>query len=192
MSAPRIIAGRHRGRRLLVPPGLAVRPSAERLREALFSMLEHRQPPLAGARFLDLFAGSGAIGLEALSRGAASLTLVEADRQATAAIRHNIEKLGEGQRARLLVADATRLPQPRETFDIAYLDPPYGSGLALPALTGLLAQGWLDGDWLAVVELEAKEALSAPAGCRLVEERRYGAGRIVLLRPEGVEAAIGA
>lgn len=188
MTAPRIIAGRHRGRRLEVPPGDSVRPSAERLREALFAMLEHRRPPLAGARFLDLFAGSGAIGLEALSRGAAEVLLVEVDRQAAGAIRRNIEKLGVGGSAALLIADATRLPVPRERFDIAYLDPPYGSGLAEPALAGLLAAGWLAADWLAVVELAAREPFTPPAASRVVDERRYGAGRIVLLRP-AAEAA---
>jgi len=175
-----------------VPPGELVRPSAERLREALFAMLEHRAPGLAGARFLDLFAGSGAIGLEALSRGAARVTLVEADRRAALAIRHNIEKLGEGDRARLLVADATRLPRAHEPFDLAYLDPPYGSGLAAPALAGLSALGWLAGSWLGVVELAAGEAFAVPPGTRVEDERRYGAGRIVLLRPQGeADAASG-
>ncbi len=182
MSPPRIIAGRHRGRRLEVPPGLAVRPTAERLREALFSILQHQQPPLAGAHFLDLFAGSGAVGLEALSRGAARLTAVEVDRTAAAALRHNIETLGETARARLLVADATRLPSAAEPVDIVYLDPPYGSGLATPALASLLAGGWLQRGSLAVVELAAREAFQASLGFTIEDERRYGAGRIVRLR----------
>jgi 16S rRNA (guanine966-N2)-methyltransferase len=182
LSPPRIIAGRHRGRRLEVPKGLAVRPSAERLREALFSILEHQDPPLAGARFLDLFAGSGAVGLEALSRGAARLVAVEADRAAAAALRRNVEKLGEGLRCRLVTGDATRLPRTNEPFDIAYLDPPYGSGLAAAALASLAAGGWLAPAALVVVELAAREAMAAPAGLAVEDERRYGAGRIVLLR----------
>ncbi len=182
MSPPRIIAGRYRGRRLEVPAGQAVRPSAERLREALFSMLAHRQA-LAGARFLDLFAGSGAVGLEAVSRGAAELVLVEADRAAAAAIRRNIAKLGLGDAARLLAGDATRLPRATAPFDIVYLDPPYHSGLALPALASLVAGGWLADDAVVVVELAAREPFAAPAGFAFEAERRYGAGRIVLLHP---------
>lgn len=189
MSPPRIIAGHHRGRRLEVPAGLAVRPTAERLREALFSILQHQRPALAGARFLDLFAGSGAVGLEALSRGAAQLTAVESDRSAVAALRRNIEKLGESDRARLVVGDATRLPRATEPADLVYLDPPYLSGLALLALQSLLDRGWLRPTTLVIVELAAKEPFTAPPSFMLEEERRYGAGRIVLLRPAETSAA---
>lgn len=182
MSPPRIIAGRHRGRRLEVPPGDTVRPSAERLREALFNMLEHGQPALRGCRFLDLFAGSGAVGLEALSRGAAAVCLVEADRRAAAAARRNVEKLGETDRVRLVVADATRLPPAGEAFAIAYLDPPYDSGLAPACLARLAAGGWLAEEALVGVEIAAREVLAAPPGFAVFDERRYGAGRIVRLR----------
>jgi 16S rRNA (guanine966-N2)-methyltransferase len=182
LSPPRIIAGRHRGRRLEVPAGLTVRPSAERLREALFSILEHRDPPLLGARFLDLFAGSGAVGLEALSRGAARLVLVEADRTAASALRRNVEKLGETERARLITGDATRLPRAAEPFDIVYLDPPYAGDLAGAALASLRAGGWLAPAALVVVELAAKASFAPPRGFMTEEARRYGAGRIVLLR----------
>ena len=184
MSPPRIIAGKHRGRRLEVPKGQTVRPSAERLREALFSILEHQEPKLDGALFLDLFAGSGAVGLEALSRGAARLVAVEADREAAAALRRNIEKLGEAERCRLVLGDATRLARTAEPFDIVYIDPPYASGLALPALASLVTGGWLSEASLVIVELAAKEAFAAPAGFAVENERRYGAGRIVLLRAD--------
>ncbi len=145
-------------------------------------MLEHGQPALRGCRFLDLFAGSGAIGLEALSRGAAELCLVEVDRRAAAAARRNVETLGETARTRLVVADATRLPPAGEPFAIAYLDPPYGSGLAPACLAGLAAGGWLAAEALVVVEIAAREALAAPPGFVPFDERRYGAGRIVRLR----------
>ncbi len=145
-------------------------------------MLEHGQPALRGCKFLDLFAGSGAIGLEALSRGAAGLCLVEADRPVAGAARRNIEKLGETERARLVVADATRLPPAGESYDIAYLDPPYDSGLAPACLAGLAAGGWLAAEALVVVEVAAREALAAPPGFVVFDERRYGAGRIVRLR----------
>jgi 16S rRNA (guanine966-N2)-methyltransferase len=183
LSPPRIIAGQHRGRRLEVPAGSIVRPSAERLREALFSSLEHREPRLRGARFLDLFAGSGAVGLEALSRGAARLVLVEADRTALAALRRNLEKLGESDRARVIAGDATRLPRATEPFDLVYLDPPYAGDLAALALASLRAGGWLAPAALVVVECAAKAPLAPPPGFAVEEERRYGAGRIVLLRP---------
>lgn len=182
MSAPRIIAGKHRGRRLEVPAGDRVRPTAERLREALFSILQHRTPPLAGARFVDLFAGSGAVGLEALSRGAAQLTAVESDRTAAAAFRRNVEKLGERDRVGLVVGDATRLARAAAPADLVYLDPPYQSGLAAAALQSLESGGWLSEATLVIVELAAKEPFTPPAGFTVEDERRYGAGRIVLLR----------
>ena len=181
VSPPRIIAGRHRGRRLEVPAGTVVRPSAERLREAVFSMLEHRPPGIAGRCFLDLFAGSGAIGLEALSRGAARLIAVEADRAVAAALRRNLAKLGESERARLLIGDATRLPRATAPADIVYLDPPYESGLAAPALASLIAGGWLAEGALVVVELAAREGFEVSTCFTAIDERRYGAGRIVLL-----------
>jgi 16S rRNA (guanine966-N2)-methyltransferase len=181
VSPPRIIAGRHRGRRLEVPAGTVVRPSAERLREAVFSMLEHRPPGISGVCFLDLFAGSGAIGLEALSRGAAKLIAVEADRAVAAAFRRNLAKLGESDRARLLIGDATRLPRATDPADIAYLDPPYGSGLAAPALASLWAGGWLAQGSLVVIELGSREGFEVSPGFTVGDERRYGAGRIVLL-----------
>ena len=185
MSPPRIIAGKHRGRRLEVPAGDKVRPTAERLREALFSILQHREPPLAGARFVDLFAGSGAVGLEALSRGAGHLTAIESDRTAAAVLRRNIEKLGESERVRLVLGDATRLARPPEPADLVYLDPPYLSGLAVPALESLDARGWLGPTTLVIVELAAEEPFTPLPRFTLEDERRYGAGRIVLLRPMG-------
>jgi 16S rRNA (guanine966-N2)-methyltransferase len=108
--------------------------------------------------------------------------LVEADRRAAAVARRNIEKLGETARARLVVADATRLPPVGEPFAIAYLDPPYGSGLVLACLNALEAGGWLMAEALVVVEIAAREALAPPPGFIPLDERRYGAGRIVRLR----------
>jgi 16S rRNA (guanine966-N2)-methyltransferase len=192
LSPPRIIAGKHRGRRLEVPAGDRVRPTAERLREALFSILQHQAPPLAGARFVDLFAGSGAVGLEALSRGAGQLTAVESDRTAAAALRRNVEKLGENGRVRLVVGDATTLVRAAEPADIVYLDPPYLSGLAAAALQSLDARGWLSPATLVIVELAAKEPFTAPPSFTVDDERRYGAGRIVLLRPMGSQGAASA
>jgi 16S rRNA (guanine966-N2)-methyltransferase len=183
----RIIAGRHRGRRLAVPDGLDVRPTSDRAREALMSILEHGEPPLVGARFLDLFAGSGAVGLEARSRGAAEVLLVEQAREAQAAIRANIAALGEGEAVTLRAGHVARLGPAHEPFDIVFLDPPYGSGLAGPALTGLIAGGWVASGARIVVELAAGEPFVLCAGLELESERRYGRGRFVFLRCEPTE-----
>ena len=182
----RIIGGRHRGRRLVAPSGLAVRPTGERAREALFSILEHGSPPLRGSRFLDLFAGSGAVGLEALSRGATEVLLLDQAGSAIEAITANLETLGETGRARVLRADACRLGPAPHPFDIAFLDPPYGSGLLAPALHRLLTGGWLTADARIVGEIASREILPAVPGLLVEEERRYGAARFVFLRrPEG-------
>lgn len=178
----RIIAGRHRGRRLTAPAGLEVRPTAERAREALMSILEHGTPPLRDARVLDLFAGTGAVALEALSRGARLALLVERDRRAQAAIRANVMRLGEGERARLLPLDATRLGPAAHPFEIAFLDPPYRSGLAAPALASLRAGGWLVPAARVVVERPAAERSPAIDGFTVDDERRYGAAAFLFLR----------
>jgi 16S rRNA (guanine966-N2)-methyltransferase len=146
-------------------------------------ILEHGTPALADRRFLDLFAGTGAVGLEAASRGAEAVLLVENDPAAVAAIRKNIEHLGETGRVRLLIADASRLGPAREPFDIVFLDPPWRSGLAGSALEALLAGGWIARQGRIVVELAASEPFEPPEGLEVEEERRYGRTRFVFLRP---------
>jgi 16S rRNA (guanine966-N2)-methyltransferase len=185
----RIVGGRHRGRRLLAPPGEAVRPTSDRAREALFDILSHGDFAAAGVPFadnavLDAFAGTGAYGLEALSRGAAEAVFIERDRDALAILRRNVEALGEGTHARIFPADATRPPRADRRCAVAFLDPPYKSGLAAPALAALDAAGWLAADALAVVEVAAREGFASPAGYTLVDERVYGAARLVLFRRE--------
>ena len=127
----------------MAPAGLDVRPTSDRAREALFNILEHGLPPLRGCRFLDVFAGTGAVALEALSRGAARAVLIETARPAQAAIRANIEGVRETARAGLHAVDATRLGRSTDEFDIVFLDPPYRSGLLEPALRRLVDGGWL-------------------------------------------------
>jgi 16S rRNA (guanine966-N2)-methyltransferase len=178
----RIIAGRHRGRRLVAPAGLAVRPTGDRAREALFAILEHGEPPLLGARFLDLFAGTGAIGLEAISRGAAMALLVEQDAAALRAAAANRDRLGEERTVAILRADASRLGRATQPFDIVFLDPPYGGGLAEPTLAALLAGGWLARGARVICELAANEPLAPPDGLALEDERRYGRTRFAFLR----------
>jgi 16S rRNA (guanine966-N2)-methyltransferase len=183
----RIVAGRHRGRRLLAPSGETVRPTSDRAREALFDILSHGRLaadgiPFAEAAVLDAFAGTGALGLEALSRGAAGAVFIEQDREALAIVRKNIEALGESARARIIPGDATRPPRAHLACTVAFLDPPYRSGLAGPALAALAAAGWLAPDALAVVEFAAREHFAPPAGFTVVDERVYGAARLVFLR----------
>lgn len=179
----RIVAGRHRGRRLDVPAGLAVRPTSERAREALFDILEHgRFGGCAEAHVLDAFAGTGALGLEALSRGARFVTFLEADRTARAVLLRNIAALGETARSLVLAADALHPPPARAPATLAFLDPPYAEDAAAPALVALHEAHWLAPDALVVIELAARRPFAPPAGFTLVEERRYGAARLVFLR----------
>ena len=170
----RLIAGRWRGRTLEAPPGLATRPTSDRVREALFSMLASRFGSFEGLRVADLFAGSGALGLEALSRGAAHCVFVDKDRGAIEAIRANMAALGAAGEVLPGVAEHVRIAGP---LDLAFLDPPYGSGLAAPALERLP----LAPSGLASVETERREAI-AVGGFEEEAVRVYGKARITLLR----------
>jgi 16S rRNA (guanine966-N2)-methyltransferase len=188
----RIIAGKHRGRALDAPEGRAVRPTSDRAREALFDILAHGRfadrPICEGARVLDAFAGTGALGLEALSRGAAQASFIEKDRVALQALRANIGYLGEERNAAVLPGDALNPPKAAAPVSLAFLDPPYGEDVAAAALAALAAAGWLAPDALAVVEIAAKQTLDPPPGFTLLEERRYGAARLVFLRFTGRDA----
>ncbi len=179
----RIVAGAHRGRALVAPKGHSTRPTADRVRQALFNILEHAAwaPDLDGARVADLFAGSGALGLEALSRGAASCVFVDRDAGAREAIARNVAALGLGDRCEILDADATRLPK-RSPVDLVFLDPPYTEGLARPAQQALLDSGWLAPQALAVVEVGAKETTPTTSGYTLLDERSWGAAKVLFLQ----------
>ena len=131
---------------------------------------------------LDAFAGTGALGLEALSRGAAQATFIEKDRAALAALSANIAALGEEKRAAILRGDACAPPPAASPASLAFLDPPYKQDLAAPALAALAARGWLAAGALVVVEVAARQKLEPPPGFTLLEERRYGAARLVFLR----------
>ncbi|MDA8230851.1 MAG: 16S rRNA (guanine(966)-N(2))-methyltransferase RsmD [Magnetospirillum sp.] len=179
----RIIAGRHRGRRLAAPAGRNARPTSDRAREALFNILAHWDGvTLDGARVIDCFAGTGALGLEALSRGARHATFVESDPASLAALDDNIATLGERQSTTVIRVDATRLPPAELPCQVAFLDPPYHSALAGPCLTALIHGGWLEKDGFAVVEVAAKEAFAPPPMVQILDERTYGAARLVFLR----------
>jgi len=185
----RIVAGKHRGRRIAVPEGHDVRPTSDRAREALFNILEHGRftvdgtSPLIDARVLDVFAGSGALGLEALSRGAAHLTCIENSATARAALRANAKTLGETARVTVVQADAAKPPTAAgRPCNLVFLDPPYGSGLGALALTALAASGWVAEGAVCVVEMAANEDFEAPRGFALTDTRRYGKATLVLLR----------
>jgi len=185
----RIVGGSHRGRRLVAPPGELVRPTSDRAREALFNILSHGKFAAEGSPFaerpvLDAFAGTGAFGLEALSRGAGAAAFIESDREALAVLRRNIAALGEEDRAQIVAGDATRPPRAAFACAVAFLDPPYRSGLAAPALGALAAAGWLTPDALAIIEVASREELPLPAGFTIMDERIYGAARLVFLRRE--------
>jgi 16S rRNA (guanine966-N2)-methyltransferase len=187
----RIVGGSHRGRRLSAPPGAAVRPTGDRVREALFDILSHGRfarngNPFAAAAVLDAFAGTGAFGLEALSRGATEAVFIERDAAALAALRRNVDSLGETARVRIIPGDATRPPRADRACAIVFLDPPYGSGLASPALAALAAAGWLAPAALAVIEIAARERLAAAGSFSILDERVYGAARLVVLGRGGV------
>jgi len=181
----RIVGGRFRGRRLAAPRSPAIRPTSDRLREALFNILAHSYgDPVTGARVLDLFAGTGALGLEALSRGAAFALFVDQGAAARALIRQNVATLGLGGATRIYRRDATKLGpvHPLAPFSLAFLDPPYGKGLAEQALASARDGRWLAPEALVVVEEAAHAGLKAPEGFEELERRRYDDTELVFLR----------
>jgi 16S rRNA (guanine966-N2)-methyltransferase len=172
----------------VAPKGQSTRPTADRTRQALFNILEHAawSPDLEGLRVIDLFAGSGALGLEAISRGAAFALFVETADDARGAIRDNIEAMNLFGQTRVHRRDATDLgrrpPGDGAPFDIAFLDPPYGAGLGTKSLTSLADGGWLAPDALAVVERGPTDAPSEAAGFERIDERAWGLARVDFLR----------
>lgn len=187
-AAMRIVGGQHKGRAISAPAGRDTRPTGDRAREAVFNILAHApwSAGIEGRRVLDLFAGSGALGLEAMSRGAAFALFVETDAAARGAIRDNIEALGLFGTTRIHRRDATDLGvKPAglgDPFDLVFLDPPYGKGLGERALAGLGDGGWITPDALIMLEVGADETPSLPA-FETLDERAYGAARVSFLRP---------
>jgi 16S rRNA (guanine966-N2)-methyltransferase len=182
----RIVSGLHRGRVLVAPKGHSTRPTADRTRQAMFNVLEHAawSPGLRDRRVLDLFAGSGALGLEALSRGARSCVCIDLDEDARAAIGRNALALGLTDAVAIRRADATRLgPRPDPApFDLAFLDAPYGMGLSEPALAGLARHHWLAPEAIVVVERGVGETPLEAPGYETLDSRDWGAARIYFLK----------
>lgn len=178
----RIVAGKHRGRRLATPGGRNVRPTSDRVREALFSILTQGTAVLpSDTRVLDAFAGSGALGLEALSRGAGFASFMDSDRQSINLINQNLIDLDEHSRATVLQRNATSPGQTDAPFDLVFLDPPYREGLAPLSLEALRQAGWVAPGARIVIELSKKESIEVSEGYSLDTERTYGNTRIVIL-----------
>lgn len=186
--ALRIVAGRFRGKVLTAPEGEATRPTSDRARQAVFNILEHADwsPGLVDLRVIDLFAGSGALGFEALSRDAAYCLFVETDPDARGAIRDNADAMGLFGVTRIHRRDCTDLGlKPAgdgEPFDLAFLDPPYRKGLGEKALSGLLSGGWLSPSAICVWERAVDEPPVAVAGFEVLDNRIYGAAQVTFLR----------
>lgn len=186
----RIDSGAHKGKKLVVPEGRDVRPTADRARQAIFNILVHGDNVVRDARVLDAFAGSGALGLEALSRGAASLVAFDSDAASLKAIRANVAGCREEARTSVQTADATRPPAARSfgekaPADLVFLDPPYGKDLVPTSLSALDKNGWIASGAIIVAEMDRRDPFDPPAGYELVTDRAYGKARIVILRKGG-------
>ena len=179
----RIVGGRLRGRPLAGPSSDQIRPTSDRLRESLFNILEHNYGGVTNLRVVDLFAGTGALALEALSRGARFALLVDDGAEARALIRENVESLGLGGATRVFRRNARKLGDAPhgDRFDLAFLDPPYARGLAEPALAALRDGGWLKPGATVIVEEAANVAVAPTRGYTLCEDRRFGDTRILIL-----------
>ena len=181
----RIVGGRLKGRSLASPASRDIRPTADRLRESLFNILIHAyDDPIGGARVLDLFAGTGALGIEAISRGAKFALFVDNGAEARALMRNNVEALGLGGVTKVYRRDATQLgpAHPVEPFSLVFLDPPYAMGLADKALASLRDGGWLTPGALLIVEEAKAAAFTAPEGFEELERRAYDDTELVFLR----------
>ncbi len=200
----RITGGKWRGKSIEARPERTLRPTSSMVREAIFNLLRHgkflyEEDYIADAnpsrveerRVLDLFCGTGALALEALSRGAAQITLVDQDRQTLAMARHNVENLGAESLAKFIRNDSTKLPRSAQTYDLVFIDPPYNQNLAGKALQNLLKNHWLEQGALVVVEQSKKDAPIQLNDMQLLSDRLYDKTRILVLQyqPEETEAS---
>jgi 16S rRNA (guanine966-N2)-methyltransferase len=184
----RIVGGRFRGKQLRPPSDAGIRPTSDRTRESVFNILMSRLGPnLDGLKVLDLFAGTGALGLEALSRGAAGVTIVDTGAEARGLIRDHIEAFGAGGVAKLLRRDATQLGSAGTfgPFDLVFLDPPYGKRLGELALAALRDGRWLAPGATLVLEESTDAAVALPPGFVLDDRRVYGAAAVHIISPAG-------
>lgn len=178
----RIIAGKFKGRRLTVPKGMDIRPTTDQMRERLFSMLNHaRYPNIQGARVADLFAGTGALGLEALSRGAKEVVFVEKSASSITTLKSNITTLGAVAETHIHQGNAQILPLATEPYSFIFMDPPYRQGLVEPTLKNIITNKWLAKGGVIVCELATDETLTLPPELTLIDERTQGQQRVLFL-----------
>ena len=180
----RIIGGRHRGRRIGGPTNLSVRPTSDRARESLFNIIANKQfgSLPKGKAVLDVFAGTGALGFEALSRGAGEVCFIEWSKSAGRIIKQTACELGESNNINLLARDATRLGQANRSFDLILMDAPYMSGNSETCLHALAKGGWLGKKCICCIELGKQETLEAGDEFEVITQRNYGAAQFVILR----------
>lgn len=189
----KVTAGKHRGRKIESLAGKEVRPTTGFLREAVFNILMHgrfggENSPIIGHRVVDVFCGTGAMGFEALSRGAAHITLIDQNPKAIAAARMTAERFKEEQNVAFVRSDSANVPKAPRPCMLAFIDPPYGTGLAGKALASLISGGWLAKDAVVVVEQAKQEKpFEVPESCELLDERVYNITRIYLLRFKGTD-----
>jgi len=191
----RVIGGKWRGRTLAAPEGRDIRPTGDRVREAIFNIVEHGRhtegggSPIPGAVALDGFAGTGAMGIEALSRGAAKAYFLEKEPASLAVLETNLADCGAA--TVMLKADCLAPPPATESCGLVFLDPPYGQDMAVPALAALTDAGWIADGALCVVEIGRKDRFDAPDGFETLDDRRYGAARVILLTRRAQTASTG-
>lgn len=184
----RIVGGAFKGRRLVAPEGRDVRPTSDRVRESIFNILEHASfsPGLTNASVIDVFAGTGALGLEAMSRGATTVTFIENDDRSRSTILKNAGTLGKARAIHVLRLDATRLPPPPRAANcpatLAFLDAPYDQDISGPTLLSLNGRGWINADTLCIVESPSKTEFEAPRGFEILDQRKYGAAMISFVK----------
>ena len=187
-SLMRIVGGKHRGRRLTSPKSMSIRPTSDRARESLFNIIAHKNygglPK--GKTVLDVFAGTGALGFEALSRGAREVHFIEWGKSATKIIQQTACDLDETSKIKLLICDATQPGPATQFFDLVLMDAPYMSGQSELCLQALAVGGWLGKKCICCVELAKKEPFQASTGFTILDQRNYGAASIVILRWNGV------
>jgi 16S rRNA (guanine966-N2)-methyltransferase len=185
----RIITGKHRGRKIEIGPdnGKNIRPTSDFARESIFNILNHGRLGLShhavvDARVLDCFCGTGALGLEALSRGAAHVTFMDKSRDAMAICHHNVSKFKEERACALTLGDASKLGLATGVYSLVFIDPPYFSQLIEPTLAGLLRGKWLAEDAILIIEHDEKETVTLPEGLEKIDERRYGRAIIEVVK----------
>lgn len=179
----RLIAGKYRGRKLAVPEGLGVRPTTDRMRERIFSMLNHpRYPDLLDARVADFFAGTGALGLEALSRGAGHVTFIELNAQHVKQLESNIKTLKAADDVTVLRMNATHVAAAQQAYDFIFMDPPYHKGLLPQALNSALEYGWVKDNTTIIAECGSDEIPDLPTPLQIVDERVQGKQKILFIQ----------